>query len=163
MHLVLPEAPNVLTFCFRSPSGVLFNFDPGQFLTLELPVLGGPIYRTYTLSSSPSRPTSQTITVKAQADPVGTCWMLTICVRAYACEQSVGRDLLDRPSAGREVSFHLGRLGRYADDVHAPISTIPGVDPDIVFVHCARRPLKLLPNDLLQLSCASGAIPGFPD
>lgn len=36
-----PEAPDVVTFSFQSPSGALFNHDPGQFVTLELPVPGG--------------------------------------------------------------------------------------------------------------------------
>ncbi|RVP75993.1 hybrid-cluster NAD(P)-dependent oxidoreductase, partial [Sinorhizobium meliloti] len=58
-----PEAPNVVTFSFQSPSGALFNHDPGQFVTLELPAPGGPLYRTYTISSAPSRPTALTITV----------------------------------------------------------------------------------------------------
>lgn len=35
-----PEAPNVVTFSFQSPSGALFNHDPGQFVTLELPAPG---------------------------------------------------------------------------------------------------------------------------
>ena len=71
----LPEAPNVMTFCFQAPSGALFGHDPGQFITLELPVPGGAVWRTYTISSSPSRPTSLTITVKAQPGSVGTRWM----------------------------------------------------------------------------------------
>ncbi len=48
-----PEATNVVTFSFQSPSGALFNHDPGQFVTLELPAPGGPLYRTYTISSAP--------------------------------------------------------------------------------------------------------------
>lgn len=27
---LLKEAPNVMTFCFQSPSGVLFNVEPGR-------------------------------------------------------------------------------------------------------------------------------------
>ena len=72
----LPEAANVVTFTFQAPSGAMFRFKPGQFVTLELPVDGGPLHRTYTVSSSPSRPTSLTITVKAQNASVGTRWML---------------------------------------------------------------------------------------
>ena len=34
----LQEAPDVMTFCFRSPTGALFSYEPGQFLTLELPL-----------------------------------------------------------------------------------------------------------------------------
>ena len=53
---VVPEAPNVATISFVSPSGAWFRYQPGQFLTLELPVPGGTVWRTYTISSSPSRP-----------------------------------------------------------------------------------------------------------
>ena len=48
---VVPEAPDVATISFVSPSGAWFRYQPGQFLTLELPCpaarSGGP---------TPSRP-----------------------------------------------------------------------------------------------------------
>ena len=62
---VVPEAPDVATVSFVAPGGGWFRFLPGQFITLELPVPGGPIWRTYTISSSPSRPLTLGITVKA--------------------------------------------------------------------------------------------------
>ena len=68
---VVPEAPSIVSFTFRAPSGAWFDYRPGQFLTLELPVAGEPIHRTYTISSSPSRPLSITLTVKAPAASVG--------------------------------------------------------------------------------------------
>ena len=67
---VVPEAPDVATFSFVSPSGALFRYLPGQFLTLELPVPGGTVWRTYTISSSPSRPLTISITAKAQESDV---------------------------------------------------------------------------------------------
>ena len=51
---VIPEVPHAATFTFRAPSGALFDYRPGQFLTLEIPVPGGPVHRTDTISSSPS-------------------------------------------------------------------------------------------------------------
>ena len=63
---VIPEVPNTATFTFRAPSGALFDFLPGQFLTLEIPAPGAVVHRTYTISSSPSRPLSISITAKAQ-------------------------------------------------------------------------------------------------
>ena len=39
----MPDGPDVATFSFVSPSGAWFDYRPGQFLTLELPVPGGPI------------------------------------------------------------------------------------------------------------------------
>jgi ferredoxin-NADP reductase len=73
---VVPEGPSTVSFSFRAPSGAWFDYQPGQFLTLELPVPGGPIHRTYTISSSPSRPLSITLTVRAQNASIGTRWML---------------------------------------------------------------------------------------
>ncbi|HMQ95130.1 MAG TPA: hybrid-cluster NAD(P)-dependent oxidoreductase, partial [Amaricoccus sp.] len=64
---VVPDGPGTVSFSFRAPSGAWFDYRPGQFLTLELPVPGGPVHRTYTLSSSPSRPLSVTLTAKASA------------------------------------------------------------------------------------------------
>ena len=54
----------------------LVPLPAGQFLTLELPVPGGTIWRTYTISSSPSRPLTIAITVKAAPGSIGTRWML---------------------------------------------------------------------------------------
>ena len=73
---VLPEAPNVVTFSFAAEDRSIFSYLPGQFVTLELPVPGGPLYRTYTISSTPSRPLCLTVTVKAQEGSIGTRWML---------------------------------------------------------------------------------------
>lgn len=55
---VIDEAPEVRTFTFRSGDQTWFRYKPGQFVTLELPTADGPLMRTYTLSSSPSRPFS---------------------------------------------------------------------------------------------------------
>src|SRR5690554_1511553 len=72
---VIEEAPEVKTFTFRSAAQTWFRYKPGQFVTLELPVGDEPLLRTYTLSSSPSRPFSIAVTVKAQPGSIGTRWM----------------------------------------------------------------------------------------
>ena len=74
--MVVPENDDTASFTFRAPNGAWFDYQPGQFITLDLPVPGGNVQRTYTLSSSPSRPLSITITVKAQSTSIGTRWML---------------------------------------------------------------------------------------
>ena len=73
---VIPEGPNVMTFAFRPPSGATFVYRAGQFITLEIPVPGGVLHRTYTISSSPTSNAYISVTVKAQADSVATRWML---------------------------------------------------------------------------------------
>ena len=69
------ETADVMTFTFRAEKPAWFRYLPGQFVTLELPVADEPVMRTYTLSSTPSRPLSIAVTVKAQADSIGTRWM----------------------------------------------------------------------------------------
>ena len=39
----LPETKDVVTICFQAPSGRPFSYKAGQFITLELPVPGGPL------------------------------------------------------------------------------------------------------------------------
>ena len=56
---VTAETADVMTFTFRSDRENWFRYLPGQFVTLELPVApDDPVMRTYTLSSTPSRPFS---------------------------------------------------------------------------------------------------------
>ena len=142
---VVPDGPGVVSFSFRAPSGAWFDYRPGQFLTLELPVPGGPVHRTYTISSSPSRPLSITVTVKAANASHGTRWML------------------DNLQAGMRIKA-TGPAGLFVPDVPADrklllISAGSGVtpmismttyrwdlggDPDICLVQCARRPSELV-------------------
>jgi len=148
---ILPETPNVITVCFQSPSGRPFDFNAGQFLTLELPVPGGPLYRTYTISSSPSRPLSLTLTMKAQADSIGTRWMM------------------DNLKPGMRLRA-LGPAGRFTatdhpGDKYLFISAGSGITPmmsmvtdfydrgrtcDIVFVNCARKPSEIIFRERLE-------------
>lgn len=142
---ILPEAPDVMTVCFLAPSGRPFDFEAGQFITLELPVPGGPLYRTYTISSSPSRPKSLTITIKAQADSIGSRW------------------IMDNVKPGDRVKA-TGPAGRFTSAEHPAqkylfISAGSGITPmmsmtteiydigrscDVVFVNCARRPSEII-------------------
>lgn len=142
---VLPEAPETRTFTFCAPSGALFDYLPGQFLTLELPVPGGTVHRTYTISSSPSRPRSLSVTVKAQPGSIGTRWMLD--------NLEPGMRLKAMGPAGQFT--HLN----YQSDKYLFISAGSGItplrsmmtwmydhgtEPDLVFVNCARRPSEII-------------------
>ena len=65
--MIVPEGADTASFTFRAPSGAWFDYQPGQFITLDLPVPGGNVQRTYTISSSPSRPLSISIIRAASA------------------------------------------------------------------------------------------------
>ncbi|MBJ3763643.1 hybrid-cluster NAD(P)-dependent oxidoreductase [Maribius pontilimi] len=148
---VLPETANTATFTFRPQSGALFHFKPGQFVTLELPVPGGPLHRTYTISSAPSRPTSLTVTVKAQPDSIGGRWMLDHLRPGMAIKAT---------GPGGDFSHHVHPAAKYlfisAGSGITPMMSMTtqmydaGADPDIVFLNCARRPSEIIFRERLE-------------
>ncbi|WP_405127368.1 hybrid-cluster NAD(P)-dependent oxidoreductase [Shewanella donghaensis] len=58
------ETHDVISFRFQGLSPVKFTYKPGQFITFKLEINGEMVYRSYTMSSSPSRPYSIVVTVK---------------------------------------------------------------------------------------------------
>lgn len=158
--MVVPEAPNVATFAFRAPSGAWFDYLPGQFLTLELPTPGGPVHRTYTISSSPSRPLSISVTVKAQPGSIGSRWMLdhlTPGTRIRAIGPAGIFSALNHPapkhlfiSAGSGITPMMSMTTYLWDH---------GTQPDIVFITCARRPSEVIFRERLEhMACR---VPGL--
>lgn len=149
---ITDEAASVKTFTFRSDAQTWFRYRPGQFVTLELPMGDEPLMRTYTLSSSPSRPFSIAVTVKAQADSLGTRWMFD--------NLKVGDHLRAYGPAG-DFSHHSHPAAQYLF-----ISAGSGITPmmsmlrwlsdcapwtDVAFVNCARRPDEVIFRKELEL------------
>ena len=64
------ETHDVKSFFFRPEKPALFKFLPGQFITLELAINNEKLNRCYTISSSPTRPHTISITVKRQPNGV---------------------------------------------------------------------------------------------
>ena len=157
--MIVPEAPNVRTFAFRAPSGRVFDYLPGQFVTLELPLPEGAIHRTYSISSSPSRPQALSVTVKAHEGSVGTAWMFE--------NLKVGDRIKASGPAG---TFTLGPVDRKYLMISAGSGITPmmsmlsylydhGTDPDVRLVACARRPTDLIfPRTLMHMA---GRVPGL--
>lgn len=142
---VREEAPSVRTFVFRAGPETWFRYRPGQFITLQLPVTGGHVARTYTISSSPSRPFSISVTAKMQEGSIGTRWMFENLGPGSRIEAQgpMGHFVLPDPparpllliSAGSGATPVMSMLRWCADC--AP-------DTDIAWVHCARRPEDIL-------------------
>lgn len=151
---VAHEAPDVATFTFRAADGGWFRYLPGQFITLELPTPQGALLRTYTLSSSPSRPLSISVTVKAQRDSVGTRWMLDHLKpgdRLQAYGPAGAFSLQHHPAdkylfvaAGSGITPMLS-MARWAEDAGGT---------DIAVVACARRPADLIGRRELEAMAA---------
>jgi ferredoxin-NADP reductase len=149
---IVPEAPDVATISFVSPSGAWFRYQPGQFVTLELPVPGGTVWRTYTISSSPSRPLTLGITVKAGPSSIGTRWMLD--------NLRVGMRIRARGPAGI-FTVPMRGDGKYLF-VSAGTGITPslsmtnylydrGLGTDVVLINCVRRPAEIICRRRLEL------------
>ncbi|QDZ93284.2 hybrid-cluster NAD(P)-dependent oxidoreductase [Shewanella decolorationis] len=58
------ETADVVSFRFQAGEPMKFDYKPGQFMTLVLEINGEQACRSYTLSSTPSRPYSLMLTIK---------------------------------------------------------------------------------------------------
>ncbi|KIY42260.1 ferredoxin [Pseudomonas sp. 10-1B] len=135
------ETQDVRTFCFVAEQPCLFLFKPGQFVTLELVIDGETLMRSYTISSSPTLPTTFSVTIKRVPGGKVSNWLHD--------QFGAGQGLIVHGPAGR---FHLTQ--RPADKVLL-LSGGVGITPlmsmarwlcdthsgaDTVFVHSARTP-----------------------
>jgi glycine betaine catabolism B len=139
------ETQDVKSFFFRPEAPAQFQFLPGQFITLELPIKGETIHRSYTVSSSPARLHTISITVKRQPNGVVSNWLHD--------NLKVGDKLAVLPIAGDFSCVH------HAADKYLFLSGGSGVTPlmsmsrsfydlaedaDIVFIHSARSPADII-------------------
>ncbi|QQX85788.1 hybrid-cluster NAD(P)-dependent oxidoreductase [Cupriavidus necator] len=155
---VRQETHDVKSFFFRSPEGRAFVFEPGQFITLELDIEGETTNRCYTISSSPARPHTISITVKRVPDGKVSNWLhdhlkpgASIRVLGpageFTCARHPARKYLFL-SAGSGIT-PLMSMSRAHHDL--------AEDRDIVFVHSARTPDDIIFARELDLIAASHA------
>ncbi|MFC3531124.1 FAD-binding oxidoreductase [Vogesella facilis] len=154
------ETHDVRTFTFRAVPARRFAYLPGQFLTLELNIDGQTVNRCYTLSSSPTRPDTVTITVKRVPGGQVSNWLhdnlqpgMNLSVLGPSGEFSFAHAPAERYlflSAGSGIT-PLMSMSRALGDLGGSI--------DVAFVHSARSPADLIfRHELVQLARAR---PGF--
>jgi glycine betaine catabolism B len=138
---VRQETHDVKSFFFKAPRERTFVFEPGQFITLELDIDGEQINRCYTISSSPTRPHTISITVKRVPGGKVSNWLHDNVVAGstvrvlgpageFTCARHPARKMLFL-SAGSGIT-PLMSMSRAHHEL--------GDDADIVFVHSARTP-----------------------
>jgi len=142
---VIQETWDVRTYCFMAEQPVMFFFKPGQFVTLELEIDGQQVFRSYTISSSPSVPYSFSITVKRVPGGVVSNWLHDNLSEGdnLAVHGPVGQfNSIDYPAdkvlllSGGVGITPLMSMARWAYDTNAEV--------DMVFVHSARTPRDLI-------------------
>ncbi|MGK7872781.1 MAG: 2Fe-2S iron-sulfur cluster-binding protein [Xenococcaceae cyanobacterium] len=151
---VLNETADVKTFRFVADPPVLFTYKPGQFATLNLQIDGKTIKRSYSISSTPSRPHTLEFTVKRVPPPtdvpdapagLGSNWLhdnLKVGDRIkvngplgkFTCFANPAQKLLFI-SAGSGITPMMS-MSRWFMDTAA--------DCDLVFFHSARTPQDII-------------------
>jgi ferredoxin-NADP reductase len=143
---------DVRSFVLRPAEPAAYRFQPGQHLTVTVPVDGRPLSRCYTIASSPWQPEELTITVKRVPGGPVSSW------------------LHDHLRPGGLVAVD-GPLGRFSTAHHPAerylfLSAGSGITPlmsmlrtihearepvDVVFVHHARTPADIIFRDELRV------------
>ena len=153
---ITQETLDVKSFFFKPEKFANFQFLPGQFITLELSINSEIIHRSYTVSSSPVRPHTISITVKRQPDGVVSNWLHD--------HLKVGDHIAVLPIAGDfSCSLHVSS---HAAKQYLFLSGGSGITPlmsmsrsfydlaentDIVFIHSARTPEDIIFRKELDL------------
>ena len=153
---IVQETHDVKSFFFKPEKFANFQFLPGQFITLELSINGVVIHRSYTVSSSPVRPHTISITVKRQPDGVVSNWLHD--------HLKVGDHIAVMPIAGDfSCSLHVSS---HTAKQYLFLSGGSGITPlmsmsrsfydlaentDIVFIHSARTPEDIIFRKELDL------------
>jgi ferredoxin-NADP reductase len=157
---VRDETHDVKTFSFRCPDFNALSFEPGQFITISPVIAGQTIARCYTLSSSPTRPFSFSITVKRVPNGVVSNWLhdnLRAGDTLGASGPAGSFTPVGHPaakllylSAGSGVT-PLMSMTRAGFDLSAQL--------DVVFVHSARTPVDIVFHD--ELTRMQALMPGL--
>lgn len=156
---IVEETHDTKTYYFAAEPQILFNYKPGQFVTIEIALAAQVLRRSYTISSSPSRPYLLSITVKKV--PMGwmSNWLYDNMVEGmectlsgpagkFTCADHTGSQLLFL-AAGSGVTPCMSMLRWLAD---MPTTT------DIVFINSVRTPRDIIfHQELLYLSARMGS------
>jgi glycine betaine catabolism B len=161
---VIEETQDVKTFRFVTDPPLLFTYKPGQFVTLDLEIEGESVLRSYSISSTPSRPHTLEITVKRVPPPTdapeappgqvsnwlhdnveaGSRLKLSGPFGKFTCFANPAQKLL-LISAGSGITPMMG-MSRWIYDTTA--------DCDVVFLHSARSPEDIIYRQELEMMAA---------
>ncbi len=162
---IIDETQDVKTFRFISVDApVLFTYQPGQFITLILDIDGKKVRRSYSISSTPSRPHTIEVTIKRVSAPED---------EHTAPPGLVSNWLHDNLKVGSQIQIGapMGKFSNFANP--SPklllISAGSGITPmmsmsrwicdtvsqvDIVFIHSAKSPKDIIFRSELEIMAA---------
>ena len=149
---IIQETHDVKSFFFKPEKFASFQFLPGQFITLELSINGETIHRSYTVSSSPARPHTISITVKRQPDGIVSNWLHDhLKVGDHVAVLPIAGDFSSAHHPAKQYLFLSGGSGI------TPLMSMSrsfvdlAENVDIVFIHSTRTPEDIIFRKELDL------------
>jgi ferredoxin-NADP reductase len=149
---IVDETHDVRTFRFVAVPPKMFVYRPGQFMTLEVLIDGQVVRRSYTISTSPSRPLVVSVTVKRVTGGTISNWLhdnLKVGDMLFADGPHGKFTCIDDEndrflfiSGGSGVTPVMSMSRWLADTSHGA---------DINFLHFARSPIDLIFEHELRL------------
>ncbi|MRG57490.1 2Fe-2S iron-sulfur cluster binding domain-containing protein [Phyllobacterium sp. SYP-B3895] len=145
------ETHDVKTFTFVCSERRYFNFSAGQYFSFEVETGGIVERRCYSISSSPLRPRSISITVKRVEGGLVSNWLHDNLAPGMEIQAQgpVGNFRVPTESEGKYLFLSGGSgitplmsIVRAYDDAH--------VFPDIAFLHAGRTPQDFIFHDELE-------------
>lgn len=154
------ETHDVKTFTFASPDGKHFAFQAGQYFLFDLPLGGDTASRCYSVSSSPCRKNTISITVKRVAGGKVSNWLHDTLVPNSRVRANGPLGRFIRPSGpGRKFLFLSGGSG-ITPVMSMARELADTVEPaDVVFIHAARTPKDVIFRD--ELALLASRVKGF--
>jgi glycine betaine catabolism B len=158
---IIQETEDVKTFCLVAEASMLFDYLPGQFVTIEVEIEGKSVLRPYSISSTPTRPYHLSVTIKRVPGGLVSNWMhdkfgvgdrlklVGGAMGQFTCMPSLPEKML-LISAGSGITPMLSMARMVQDTL---------VDRDIVFLHSARQPEDIVCRSELETMAAQ--MPNF--
>lgn len=140
---IVPEAGGMLTFLFRRVDGAPLAFRPGQYLNISFPVHGedqDPADRSYSLSSSPTKPWTFDVTVKRDPKGMVSPWVHENVGPGTVLEMLGPVGAFHLPDVDRRARYLLLAAGAGITPIMSMLRTIhslPGQADVVVLYHGA--------------------------
>lgn len=157
---VRDETHDVRSFVLRPLEARSFRYRPGQFITLRLDIDGEQVFRCYTLSSTPTRPDTVSITVKRVPGGRVSNW-LHDNLRPGSRLSATGPAGSFCFPPGSVQAPARGQLYLSGGSGITPLMSMSrawadlGLDADVQFIHAARTPQDIVFADELKLLARS--------
>ena len=164
---IVAEVGGMMTFVFRRCDGAPLAFRPGQYVNVAFPVSGGgqdSVDRSYSLSSSPTKPWTFDITVKRDPRGLVSPWVHENVRPGTVLEMLGPVGAFHLPDADRRARYLLLAAGAGITPIMSMVRTIhslPGQADVVVLYHGAAAGAFAFHQELAYIASVDSRVKVF--